>query len=67
MNDDPADERADTRRRLQLSRELEVDRQSLIHPSVGGTRGYRLVKISMENLVMTFRVMLWHCRPTAGH
>ena len=40
MNDDPADERADSRRRLQLSRELEVSRQTLPHPSVGGTRGY---------------------------
>ena len=40
MNDDPADERADMRHRLQLSRELEVDRRSLTHPSVGGTRGY---------------------------
>ena len=42
MNDDPADERADSRRRLQLSRELEVDRQAFPHPSVGGSRGYPL-------------------------
>ena len=42
MNNDPADERADSRRRLQLSRELEVNRQRLPHPSFGGTRGYPL-------------------------
>ena len=40
MNDDPADERAERRRRLQLSRELENPRKSLHHPSFGGTRGY---------------------------
>ena len=42
MNDDPADERTDSRRRLQLPRELEVDQQSLPHPSICGTRGYLL-------------------------
>ena len=40
MNDDPADQRADSRRRLQLSRELEKGHKSLHHPSKGGTRGY---------------------------
>ena len=42
MNNDPADERADSRRRLQLSRELEVYRQAFPHPRVGGARGYPL-------------------------
>jgi len=40
MNDDPADERADARRRVGLTRELEQTRQTLPRPSVGGTRGY---------------------------
>ena len=40
MNDNPANERANLRSRLQLSQELEVDRQTLPHPRVGRTRGY---------------------------
>ena len=40
MNSDPADERADSRHNLQLSRELQITRKSLPHPSGGGTRGY---------------------------
>ena len=40
MNNDPADARAKARSHLQLARELETDRRSLPHPSVGGSRGY---------------------------
>ena len=40
MNNDPANECAKLRSRLQLSRELEFDQQTLPHPKVGGTRGY---------------------------
>ena len=40
MNSDPADHRADARHKLQLTRDLQVGRNSLLHPSGGGTRGY---------------------------
>ena len=40
MNSDPADNRADARHKLQLTRDLQVGRNSLLHPSGGGTRGY---------------------------
>ena len=40
MNDDPADDCACLLRRHQLTRELRQDRQSLPHPSIGGSRGY---------------------------
>ena len=40
MNNDIADSVADDRRNVGLHRKTEVDRAVLIHPSVGGTRGY---------------------------
>ena len=40
MNSDPADHRTDARHKLQLTRDLQVGRNSLLHPSGGGTRGY---------------------------
>ena len=40
MNSDTADHRANARHKLQLTRELQVGRKSLPHPSIGGTRGY---------------------------
>ena len=40
MNNDPANLRADTRRRLGLDREEQVSRASLPNPSLGGSRGY---------------------------
>ena len=40
MNNDPADAVAADRRKVGLHRKTKVDRGVLIHPSVGGTRGY---------------------------
>ena len=40
MNNDPANLRANTCRRLGLDREEQVSRASLPHPSLGGSRGY---------------------------
>ena len=40
MNNDPADALAADRRKVGLHRLTEVNRGVLIHPSVGGTRGY---------------------------
>eukprot|EP00536_Pseudo-nitzschia_multiseries_P013074 jgi/Psemu1/34048/gm1.34048_g len=39
---DPADHRAGAHRKLQLTRELKVERKASFHPSVGGSKGYNL-------------------------
>eukprot|EP00536_Pseudo-nitzschia_multiseries_P002417 jgi/Psemu1/5477/gm1.5477_g len=37
---DPVDHRAKAHGNLQLTRELKVERKALLHPSVGGSKGY---------------------------
>eukprot|EP00536_Pseudo-nitzschia_multiseries_P009087 jgi/Psemu1/22302/gm1.22302_g len=39
---DPADNRTEARRKLQLTRELKVERKASFRPSVGGSKGYDL-------------------------
>lgn len=48
MNNDPADERANARRHLGLTRELEETRARIPDPSRGGTRGYPIAQRARE-------------------